>query len=330
MVILTFLTKSSVAGKRLHTRFLVLILILVTLAGCASTSPELAVIYQQASGDFDRDHLIDPVAFYPQKRYQCGPAALATILIHSGIPATPDSLVHSVYIPDLKGSLQVEMLVATRQHKRLAYELDPTLESLFQEINSNVPVLVLQNLGFEFWPRWHYAVVVGYDLTKRTITLHSGTTKNYTMKLVTFERTWKRADNWAMLAVAPGVTTKSMNEDEYFISAVAFEKVNQPQVVEKVYLAGVKRWPSALLLKTAYANFLYHQNRLDESAEQYQAILNIHPDDATVHNNLAQVLMEMGQMDLAERHASIAVELGGQYADRYSQTLNEIRSLRQK
>ncbi len=232
----------------------------------------------------------------------------------------------SVYVPGLKGSLQVEMLAATRQKSRLAYELKPTLESLFQEIKSNQPVLVLQNLGFEFWPKWHYAVVIGYDLIKQTITLHSGVTKNYKMKLATFERTWKRANNWAMLAIPPGVTTTSMDEDSYFASAVSFERVNTSSSIEKVYLAGVKRWPNALLINIAYANYLYHQNHLEQAIKQYQKVLQSHPNNAETHNNLAQVLYEIGQLDRAEHHALIAVELGGQFANRYRETLKEISS----
>ena len=294
------------------------------LVGCTS-SPEIKQFIENDAGNLDKKHKIDSVAFYPQDRYQCGPAALAILLTHTDITITPEELVDSVYVPDLKGSLQIEILAATRQQGRLAYELEPILKSLFKEVSSGHPVLVLQNLGFDVLPKWHYAVVIGYDLENQTVILHSGTKENYTMRLVTFERTWRRADNWAMIAVQPGITTSTMNGNSYFQSAVAFERVNPPTMSEKVYLAGLQQWVDHRLLNIAYANFLYHHNRLEESIEVYKKVLQTHPSDAVTHNNLAQVLSEFGDLELAEYHALTATELGGQYSDRFQETLKEIR-----
>lgn len=67
--------------------------------------------------------------FYPQSRYQCGPAALATVLNHAGVDVGPVDLVGQVYAPSRRGTFQVEMLAATRRHGRLAYVIPPDLRS---------------------------------------------------------------------------------------------------------------------------------------------------------------------------------------------------------
>ena len=54
--------------------------------------------------------------FFSQQRYQCGPAALATVLNAAGVKVTDEELVPEVYLPTREGSLQVEMLAATRRH----------------------------------------------------------------------------------------------------------------------------------------------------------------------------------------------------------------------
>ena len=68
------------------------------------------------------------VPFFPQEEYQCGPAALATALASFGVKVTPEELVPQVYIPERKGSLQVEMLAAARRHGLVSYQLAPRLK----------------------------------------------------------------------------------------------------------------------------------------------------------------------------------------------------------
>ncbi|NCW93287.1 MAG: hypothetical protein EBW76_08405, partial [Actinobacteria bacterium] len=92
----------------------------------------------------------------------------------SGVNISPEALVNEVYIPAKKGSLQIEMLSATRRHDLIAYELNPRLSNLIEEIAAGHPVLVLENYGFEASPIWHYSVIIGYDLNKNQIIKRSG------------------------------------------------------------------------------------------------------------------------------------------------------------
>ena len=101
--------------------------------------------------------------FFPQTEYQCGPAALATLLAHLGADVVADDLVSEVYVAGLKGSLQPELLGATRRHGFVPYVISPEPSAIVSELASGRPVLVLQNLGLERAPVWHYAVVVGVD-----------------------------------------------------------------------------------------------------------------------------------------------------------------------
>ena len=49
------------------------------------------------------------VPFFPQEEYQCGPAALATVLTWTGVNVTPAELAPQVYLPERQGSLQLEI-----------------------------------------------------------------------------------------------------------------------------------------------------------------------------------------------------------------------------
>ena len=50
--------------------------------------------------------------FFAQSRYQCGPAALATMLAYRRVSVVPDDLTDKVYLPKREGSVTVEMEAA--------------------------------------------------------------------------------------------------------------------------------------------------------------------------------------------------------------------------
>jgi hypothetical protein len=74
------------------------------------------------------------VPFFPQKEYQCGPAALATVLRSAGAGGSPDELAKEVYLPGRKGSLQVELVAAARVRDRVTYEVSRDLPSLLRQV----------------------------------------------------------------------------------------------------------------------------------------------------------------------------------------------------
>ena len=139
----------------------------VTVGGCASHRPllEPGPVAVELTG----------TPFYPQRRFQCGPSALATVLGASNVHVTPAELEPLVYLPGRKGSLQIEMQAAPRHFGRLAYRIDPGLAAVTAELDAGHPVLVLHNYGLPLWPRWHYAVAIGYNADRDELALRSGT-----------------------------------------------------------------------------------------------------------------------------------------------------------
>ena len=139
------------------------LLLAALVSGCAA--PQVAGLLERPPRDLPPSAEIATTPFYAQEDYQCGPASLAALLNHAGRDATPASLAPQVYLPARQGSLQAELLAATRRHGLLAYVLEPRLEALLREIAAGAPVLVLQNLALDWAPQWHYAVAIGYDLS---------------------------------------------------------------------------------------------------------------------------------------------------------------------
>ncbi len=294
---------------------------LLSLVACASTPQTKELRHPEVYRHFDVPVALNEVPFFPQKAYQCGPAALATLLVASEVEVTAEELVAMVYLPDRQGSLQVEMQAGVRSFNRLSYVLQPSLQAVFKEVKQHRPVLVLQNLGLAWYPRWHYAVVVGYDLDAGKVLLRSGAIKNYSVSLPLFERTWQRGGHWAMVVLQPGEMPLDPLEPQYFAAIAALEHVQPMGDMEPAYRAGLEQWPQSQLLAMGLGNFWYRQGRKQEAASEYAAVIQQDPAYAPAHNNLAQVLIELGDREAAAEHARTAVMLGGGMVEVYEATL---------
>jgi tetratricopeptide (TPR) repeat protein len=63
-----------------------------------------------------------------------------------------------------------------------------------------------------------------------------------------------------------------------------------------------------------------------QAREYYSAAIDQSPFYAAAHNNLAQVMFELGDARLAQTHAEQAVSLGGQFLESYKKTLATINN----
>ncbi|MCI3953328.1 MAG: conserved hypothetical secreted protein [Burkholderiales bacterium] len=301
------------------------LLLLFFLGGCAT--PQVAALIANPPPALPERAEIAAVPFYPQERYQCGPAALATVLVHSGVATTPEALVDQVYIPEKEGSLQAEMLAAARRQGRVAYRLAPQLGDLLREVADGTPVVVLQNLAFAFAPRWHYAVVIGYDRSREDLILRSGTTQRLVMTLSNFERTWARGDYWAMVAVPPERLPATAREDAYVAAAVALERVS-PHAAARAYASALTRWPRNLVARMGLGNAAYAARDFSAAESAYRQAAHHHPEAADAWNNLAQALLHLGRKRDALDAAKRAIALGGTRRALYERTLRNIAESR--
>lgn len=301
--------------------------LLVLLAGCATQTYSL--LHETPGGLPRRTELAD-TPFFPQQRYQCGPATLAMALRNAGVSIMPGALVSEVYVPQRKGSLQVEMLAAGRRNGAFTVTIPPNLESLLNEVASGNPVVVLQNLGLSWLPLWHYALVVGYDLDRSEIILRSGTTRRLVMLMSTFEHTWERSGYWGMVALPPGRLPKTAQEAPTVAALMAFEKDNSAALARKAYAAALKRWPHNLLLLLGLGNSAAAEKDYSAAADAFQTATKIHPDSPPAFNNLAVMLGKLGRYGEAKQAAEKAIALGGPWRDAAMDTLQSIEAAEPK
>ncbi len=279
----------------------------LALSGCAAwlPPPQTAALHEAAPVDLPRRAELREVPFFPQTPYHCGPAALATVLTQAGLPSGPDQLAGDVFLPAREGSLQVEMLAAARRRGAVATRLPPRLDALLREVAAGHPTVVLLNLGLAWLPRWHYAVLVGYDLDADQLVLRSGVTERELMPLATFEYTWARADRWAFVVTQPGELPWQATEADATQAVLGFERVATPDRAAKAWTPLTQRWPNALLPWMGLGNARFAQGDWDGAAAAFEQAAQQH-DSAAAWNNLAQTLDNRGDRD----GARVAVERG--------------------
>ena len=261
--------------------------------------------------------------FISQQRYYCGPAALATVLQWSGIAVDQADLAGQVFTPGREGSLPTDLLAAVRRNGRLAVPVD-NLRALMTEIAAGHPVVVLQNLALEIYPRWHFAVAFGYDLEKRQILLRSGRNPRRATALDIFERTWRRGNYWALVVLRPDTLPASADEPSALRAAMGLERAARYPEAADAYRAILRRWPDSFIGLIGLGNAQFADGDPIGAESVFRNAINLKPSRAEAWNNLAYALAAQGRREeaIAAAREAVRLAIGGQ--QQFLRTLQEV------
>jgi ABC-type bacteriocin/lantibiotic exporter with double-glycine peptidase domain len=192
-------TKAVNSFISVHGLFLLgaLASLILAISGCGATSFEAIKPGLDARG-----HYIEGVTFVKQTEYDCGPAALASVLSFRGRTADLNRITASVYLPSLRGTLPMDLERYAKDEGFKTLSSAGTAAALKAAIRNNIPVICLLDLGFGFYRQPHFVTVIGFDDGNGLFIMHDGGTPNRTMRYEDFEKKWARAGNW-MIVIEP-------------------------------------------------------------------------------------------------------------------------------
>ena len=289
------------------------------LSGCASLhTTDLTTLR-----DMPPRARVSDVPFYPQKDKFCGPASLAMAVTWAGRPVNQDEAAKMTFTPGRDGTFRTDMSTAALRYGRLPVRLR-NLDAVLKELAAGRPVIVFQNLGLSIWRVWHYAVLTGYDLDHNAITMHSGKDDAETIGIHLFERTWHRADSWAIVVLPPDTLPVAAEERDVLEAAAGLERVKNYAGAASAYHAIATRWPRNWAARFGLGNVLFAQNEFAAAEAAYRQALAIRPEEADIWNNLAYALAHQGRKHDAIEAARRAVASASGDKKAFQQTLAEL------
>ena len=174
---------------------LVCLFLLFLVCGCATTEKHSQ----------ERLTAIE-VPFFPQETFQCGPAALATVINYwygkagTAKILTPETIGAEIYSPSARGVLGIDLELYARKLGFQAEQAVGTIDRLKSSIDRGVPPLLLVDYGFSLYQRNHFMVVKGYS--DRALLVNSGGRENELVANEDLLKVWKKTGYW-MLLVKP-------------------------------------------------------------------------------------------------------------------------------
>ena len=254
------------------------------------------------------DRKILDVPFIPQKKYHCGPASLSMVMRFLGDMPNEKLLRAQTLSPKKQGTLTHDLLGAARRQGYLAIPIHD-FSRILREVSEGHPLIVFQNLGLSWFPQWHFAVVIGYDLKKEELILHSGKDKKQRMTFTTFLNTWERGEKWALMLDHPGNIPQSASELEVAKAAASLEESGHKEKAVMTYQTMLKRWEGSYMSLMGLGNIYFQDGDFKRARTSFLKALSKNPHEAYGWHNLAIVEWHLNKYKEAKRSAHKALKL---------------------
>jgi tetratricopeptide (TPR) repeat protein len=214
---------------------------------------------------------------------------------------------------------QAELLEAARRSGAIAIIIAPRTDALLREVAAGAPVVVQLKPAADATS----AVVMGYDLDAKTVSLLSGKAPRTSQPLASFERDWASAAHWGFTATAPSKLPVTATEKETQQALIAFEKVAKPADAAVAYSTASQRWPSNAVLRMGLGNSLHAAGDKARASQVYEQLAREKKSGAA-WVNLAMTYAEQGKKREANEAAQQALASGEPWAAKARELLKKL------
>lgn len=254
--------------------------------GCATVGRQTREVLKSPPADIPRSVQLENVPFIEQSAGHCGPATLTMVMRSTGANVSVDQITPEVYTPGMKGSLQLDLISASRRHGLMAIPL-VGLEPLLREVAAGHPAIVFENLALSWYPKWHYAVVIGYDLNAEQLILHSGPNAFERVDMIRFEHAWSLGKYWGLVVLPAGQLSRTADEIATLRAAAGIEQAGLESEAAKAYGAILLKWPESLGALIGMGNLSYKRRAYKEAVGFLKQATKFHPNSTQAKHNLS-------------------------------------------
>jgi ABC-type bacteriocin/lantibiotic exporter with double-glycine peptidase domain len=141
------------------------------------------------------------VPFFPQEKYECGPAALASVLNYNGVNSTPEEIAAAIFSRTAKGTLNFDLALYAMGKGLEAEIYAGSMDAIVRSIEKRIPLIVLVDYGFWVYQQNHFMVVVGYN--ENGLIVNSGRENLKFIPSGEFLKIWEKTKYWTLSVRAP-------------------------------------------------------------------------------------------------------------------------------
>jgi len=210
----------GVTGLR-SARLWLVALFTLAMAGCASVEPPgIRSLPERVE--------LNGVPFFRGNAHQGAPQTLAAMLGEQKVRVTPGLLTKPLKLPAEQASLQGNIEQLAAGYGLMVYPLDRSLSALLTQVAAGYPVMLRFSDG-TLWSEPRYAMLVGYNRTKRTVMLRAGMERRRLMDFDTFKSHWMDAGGWAVLMLSPTQLPANVDKARWLKAANNLSRSGQEQ-----------------------------------------------------------------------------------------------------
>lgn len=259
-------------------------LVLLALFSCATPARQTDH-FLSSPRDIPEYVQIENIPFIDQTENYCGPTTLSMVMSWAGKPTDIEEIAQEIYSHEEQGTLQGALIRGATRQGMAAVPIYG-LSNLLHEIAAGHPVIIFENLGLSWYPRWHYALVIGYDLKEGNIILHSGHDAFKHWDLRKFERSWILGEYWGLTVLPPNQLSATADELAQVDAGAALEEIGHIAEAKTLYEMALKKWPNSLTALIGLGNTAFSEEDFQASVNFFRMAVKNHPGSWTARANL--------------------------------------------
>jgi len=281
---------------------------LLALSGCASLQTVRVAPPAAPTGPGVRYlESVPPVA---QTAYQCGPAALASVMRHWGRAGDADLIGRTLYRRGTRGVLNFMLAQYAHEQGFWAEIHEATPEALRAWLQRDVPPIVMLQVG-PFWsPTYHFVVLRGFNDPAQLFYANTGQAETRAIRYAHFVTRSKRAGSWTLIICPPGRVTWTLSGDQAGELGLLLERAGRLDLAERRYGEALAARPTSVPVRFNLANVYLTTHRRPQAKAIYQALIKEQPGWGPASNNLAWIALEENRPQEAVRLIEVAFQHG--------------------